>query len=145
MDKESYEKRNITVQKNYYEILGCNQTASSFELKRNYQKLVKKYHPDKQEGSSTTNEKFILIDKAYKTLIDENSRKEYDASLLKTIFDEHFLIHIVLSKNELDFNKDDVTYYPCRCGENFVINRNELGEEECILECFQCSNCVLIK
>ncbi|XP_018567052.1 dnaJ homolog subfamily C member 24-like [Anoplophora glabripennis] len=146
MDKEATcSKSNGTVEGNYYEILGCDQKASFFELKRNYQQLIKKYHPDKHEGSSSTSEKFIAIDKAYKTLMDENSRKDYDTSLLKRDFDEHFLIHVELSQSELDFSEDDTALYLCRCGENFVIHKKDLNEGGYVMECFQCSNSILIK
>ncbi|CAH1966893.1 unnamed protein product [Acanthoscelides obtectus] len=127
---------------NYYEILGCNEGATLDELKQNYQQLVKKHHPDKQ-GDATSTEKFVKIDKAFKTLRDEKSRKEYDASLLQDDFSGS-LIYAELKKNELDF-VDDEAVFVCRCGEKISIPKDVLSEEESIIECSECTNCILVK
>lgn len=69
-------------QKNYYEILGVESTATTEELKSAYRKLARKYHPDiaGEEGV----EKFKEITEAYETLSDETKRKRYD--ILRGIF-----------------------------------------------------------
>ncbi|CAE8588488.1 unnamed protein product [Polarella glacialis] len=59
----------------YYEVLGVTDSASSKEIVRAFRKLSLKFHPDKPGGSS---EKFQEINKAYKCLKDEDSRRKYN-------------------------------------------------------------------
>lgn len=49
---------------NYYEILQIPRTASDEEIKRAYQELVRKHHPDK--SADANREQFQQIDRAYK-------------------------------------------------------------------------------
>lgn len=70
---------------NYYMILKVSYTASSKEIKSAYKKLVKKWHPDINKSSEAV-VKFKEINKAYKVLINTESRFKYDeAEKLKTI------------------------------------------------------------
>lgn len=62
-------------QRDYYEILGVNKSASDDEIKKAYRKLAVKYHPDKEGGSE---EKFKEISEAYEVLKDGAKRKRYD-------------------------------------------------------------------
>lgn len=60
---------------NYYEILELSSKKCSLEeIKTNYRRLCKLYHPDK--GGS--HEKFVLINTAFNTLSDSQKRFEYD-------------------------------------------------------------------
>lgn len=69
-------------QKNYYEILGVESTATMDDLKSAYRKLARKYHPDIAGEDGV--EKFKEITEAYETLSDETKRKRYD--ILRGIF-----------------------------------------------------------
>ncbi len=67
--------------KDYYEILGVSPNASQAEIKQNYKKLVKKYHPDRHQNNplkDLTLEKFKEIKEAYEVLGDKEKRKNYD-------------------------------------------------------------------
>lgn len=64
--------------KNYYEILGVDKNATQDELKMAYRNLSKKYHPDRNPGDKSAEDKFKEVNEAYSTLSDENKRKEYD-------------------------------------------------------------------
>lgn len=64
---------------NYYDILEVKSSASADEIKKSYRKLAMKYHPDKNNGDKSLEEKFKEINKAYNTLSDAQKRKEYDA------------------------------------------------------------------
>lgn len=63
--------------RDYYEVLGVSKTASDDEIKSNYRKLAKKYHPDlnKEPGAE---EKFKEVQEAYDVLSDPNKRARYD-------------------------------------------------------------------
>ncbi|RZC10214.1 DnaJ and/or zf-CSL domain containing protein, partial [Asbolus verrucosus] len=124
----------------FYAVLNCNKSASYEELKQSYQQLIRKYHPDKQNESEQNNERFLMIDKAWKTLRDEHLRNQYNNSQTQAEFDDSSVIHAQLSKSELSFNDEDIFNYPCRCGSYFVICKTYLSEEEFIVECSECSN-----
>ena len=59
-----------------YKILEIDISASEIEIKKSYFRLIKIYHPDKN-NSNDANEKFQKIQSAYEILINEKSRNEY--------------------------------------------------------------------
>jgi len=61
-----------------YEILGLTKTATQEEIKKAYRKLSLELHPDRNNGSAESTEKFKKISNAYETLGDEENRKRYD-------------------------------------------------------------------
>jgi molecular chaperone DnaJ len=65
-------------EKDYYEVLGVSPDASKDEIHKAYRKLAKKYHPDRNEGSTAAEEKFKKISEAYKVLSDPEKREKYD-------------------------------------------------------------------
>jgi molecular chaperone DnaJ len=64
--------------KNLYEILGLDKTASADEIKSAYKKLAMKYHPDRNQGSTESEEKFKEIAGAYEVLSDTQKKQNYD-------------------------------------------------------------------
>ena len=65
-------------QRDYYEILEVTRTAAGDEIKKSYRKLAVKYHPDKNPGDHTAEEKFKEIGSAYEVLSDAEKRAAYD-------------------------------------------------------------------
>lgn len=61
-----------------YDTLGVAKDASSDEIKKAYRKLANKYHPDKNPGDASAEERFKDIQNAYDTLSDPEKRKQYD-------------------------------------------------------------------
>jgi len=64
--------------KDYYKILGVDKNTSSNDIKKEYRKLAKKYHPDLNPDNPKAQEKFKEINEAYEVLSDEAKRKQYD-------------------------------------------------------------------
>jgi len=61
-----------------YDTLGVKKGASADEIKKAYRKLAAQYHPDKNPGDSSAEEKFKEVQNAYDTLSDPERRKQYD-------------------------------------------------------------------
>jgi len=62
----------------YYEVLGVSRDASDQELKSAYRKQALKYHPDRNPGDHTAEEKFKQVSEAYQVLCDADKRAAYD-------------------------------------------------------------------
>jgi len=65
-------------QRDYYELLGVNRSASEADIKKAYRKLAMKHHPDRNPNDSAAEEKFKEVQKAYAVLSDPNKRAAYD-------------------------------------------------------------------
>ena len=63
--------------KSYYEILNISPNSTKAEIKRQYHKLVRMYHPD-INSSFEAEEIFKEINKAATILLDDEKRKNYD-------------------------------------------------------------------
>ncbi|HEV2323239.1 MAG TPA: molecular chaperone DnaJ [Terracidiphilus sp.] len=62
----------------YYEVLGVSREATEQELKSAYRKQALKYHPDRNPGDHTAEEKFKEASEAYQVLSDADKRAAYD-------------------------------------------------------------------
>ena len=62
-----------------YDTLGVQKGASAEEIKKAYRKLAAQYHPDKNPGDVSAEEKFKEVQNAYDVLSDAEKRKQYDS------------------------------------------------------------------
>lgn len=64
--------------RDYYEVLEVEKTATLDEIKKAYRKKAIQYHPDKNPGDKTAEEKFKEAAEAYSVLCDPDKRSRYD-------------------------------------------------------------------
>ncbi|MDR2469136.1 MAG: molecular chaperone DnaJ [Tannerella sp.] len=64
--------------RDYYEVLEVGKNASAEEIKKAYRKKAIQYHPDKNPGDKTAEEKFKEAAEAYDVLSNEQKRQRYD-------------------------------------------------------------------
>ena len=78
--RHSNHTRSTRTKNSYYEVLGVSRNASQTDIKKAYQRLAMKYHPDRNKAKNAS-EKFKEIQKAFQTLNDPNERSKYDRKL----------------------------------------------------------------
>jgi molecular chaperone DnaJ len=64
--------------KDFYSVLGVSRSASEDDLKKAYRRLALKYHPDKNPGDKTAEDRFKEASEAYEVLRDPKRRQMYD-------------------------------------------------------------------
>src|SRR5712692_9290205 len=64
--------------RDYYEVLGVGRDADDPQIKSAYRKLALQYHPDRNPGDHTAEEKFKEAAEAYGVLSDPQKRAAYD-------------------------------------------------------------------
>ena len=64
--------------RDYYDVLGINKSANPEEIKSAYRKLAVKYHPDKNPGDKSAEDRFKEASEAYGILSDKSKKENYD-------------------------------------------------------------------
>jgi len=62
----------------YYQILDITKSATTEEIKKAYRKQALKYHPDKNPGDKSAEDRFKKVSEAYEVLSDDNKKHLYD-------------------------------------------------------------------
>ncbi len=65
-------------QRDYYDVLGINKSASDGEIKKAYRTKAKKYHPDLNPNDKKADKSFKEVNDAYECLKDGQTRAAYD-------------------------------------------------------------------
>lgn len=68
----------MSEKRDYYEVLGLSKNADEAEIKKAYRKLAIKYHPDKNPGDASAEDKFKEAAEAYEILSNAEKRAQYD-------------------------------------------------------------------
>lgn len=64
--------------RDYYDILSVSRSASEGDIKSAYRRLALKYHPDKNPGDKSAEDKFKEATEAYEVLKNPDKRQAYD-------------------------------------------------------------------
>ncbi len=113
---------------NYYDVFGLKYDASIEEIRKKYNKLIIKYHPDKIKNKEDEGI-FEIIQRAYEILSDDKKRQEYDF-YLNNIKSVSQVDHYSLKK---DFDDYVMKYYTDtnkeKSQKNFLEQFNSLDEK----------------
>ena len=132
-DKEDLSLDNNYQNNNLYALLGLQKTATSSEIRKAYRRLVFLIHPDKNKNDPDASSKFANINRAYKILSNEQSRKYYDET---GEYDEENEGQINISETLNFFRK----IYSPQDIENYENKYIGSKEEEQDLICFYTEN-----
>lgn len=64
--------------RDYYEVLGLSKGASADEIKKSYRKIAMQFHPDRNPGDKSAEEKFKEAAEAYDVLSNSDKKERYD-------------------------------------------------------------------
>lgn len=121
----------------YYAVLQVDSDASQEDIKKAYQQLILRHHPDKAEDGGGTSDIFIKIDEAFKVLKDPELRKVYDSKRFQQ--NSHMIIHDTVQSDEFSFDEsNEVHYFTCKCGGWYILDE-ESKDTEYIICCDECS------
>ena len=68
----------MSTKRDFYEILGVNKNSTADEIKKAYRKVAMQFHPDRNPGDQTAEDKFKEAAEAYEVLSDSDKRAQYD-------------------------------------------------------------------
>ena len=71
----------MSLQRNYYEVLGVPQAATTDQIKKKYRELARKFHPDVVQDKDLGQRVFSQINQAYRILADPERRAQYNQTL----------------------------------------------------------------
>jgi molecular chaperone DnaJ len=68
----------MSEKRDYYEVLSVSRDASEDDVRRAYRQAALKYHPDRNPGDKSAEDKFKEATEAYSVLSEANKRQTYD-------------------------------------------------------------------
>lgn len=104
----------------YYEVLDVPRDATVEEIKKSYHLKVLQLHPDKRGHDDPKD--FVRLNSAWKTLSDEQKRKEYDAMAEHQKTASNYPISEEVKLSDMDYSNGTFTLY-CRCGGTYCLDQ----------------------
>lgn len=121
----------------FYAVLQVDSKASQEDIKKAYQQLILRHHPDKAQDHQGNADIFIKIDEAWRVLKEPESRKVYDSERFQQT--SQMIIHDTVRSDEFIFDdSNEVHYFTCKCGGWYVLDE-ESKDAEYIICCDECS------
>ena len=74
----------MSLQRNYYEVLGLPPGATTDQIKKKYRELARKFHPDVAQDKTLSQVTFTQINQAYNILSNPERRAQYNGTLQTT-------------------------------------------------------------
>lgn len=65
----------------HYDRLGVSPNATPIEIRAAFKRLAQRHHPDRHQGSEEAAHVMSMLNVAYSTLMDPQSRQSYDTKL----------------------------------------------------------------
>ena len=105
----------ITVDPNYWSLLGVSPECDSTELKLAFRKEARKWHPDLNKNDVNAEERFKLINEAYAILSDPKKRSEWEKKNNKhqdvfenrfPTYEEYLDVVLGITTNNTIYNED---------------------------------------
>ena len=146
---------------NLYDSLQCESTASHDQIRKSYQTLALKHHPDKagENHTSVSSEEFIKINRAWKILSDPKLREQYDVRWAERCLAQSYPIQDTIEFEQFDLLDNDgsdlhtelcsdlskqhgvvVEYgYECRCGGYYILTNDDVEMKFDLVCCDSCS------
>ena len=121
--------------------MGVEPDAENASVKKAYKSAALKYHPDKHldgKAKVAAARAFDRVQRAWKILGDAKARAEYDAMLLAE--GEIPVTYEAELSSMTSCDRGNMWTYPCRCGDDFQVGREDL---ESGYEVFSCPGCSL--
>uniref|UniRef100_A0A2M4C3B9 Putative molecular chaperone dnaj superfamily n=1 Tax=Anopheles marajoara TaxID=58244 RepID=A0A2M4C3B9_9DIPT len=123
----------------HYEVLQVRSDATTEEIRKSYQTLALRYHPDKRKGGTESSD-FIRIDEAWKVLRDEQARRVYDAELMQQSCQEEYFVNEILTLADFEkHQEEDYRFHVCRCGGFYILPDEPTISEKTYVCCDECS------
>jgi len=125
----------------HYETLQVPHNASRETIKAAYNKLAKKFHPDKSQDP-TDIEVFHKLQQAWEILRNDAQRCRYDQILIENKHRSSAVNYTDLDLDDLCYSSEGAQFtHACRCGEDLHVTEDDLEKG---LEFFECEGCSLV-
>lgn len=132
---------------NLYEVLECSENSTYDEMKRQFNKLAKVYHPDKQQKPCTSENDssvmFTKISHAWKILGNEEMRRHFDKRWRERCLVQDWPIQDNVPIEEF-YAEDSVHEHPCRCGGVYSLTTQDIYLKLDLVCCDTCSLCISV-
>lgn len=92
----------------YYQVIGANKNDTIDEIKKKYQIMARKFHPDRNKNDPNATNKFLELQVAYKILCDPQQRALYDNY---DVDDFNDLSHILKADSDDEYNNSSDEEY----------------------------------